>query len=71
VNAGHFKTVDDAARAAFWLLRDSSERRAQVRQELASRFNDLDEGKGIRRTPEEFAAFLDECEDKTRSRARG
>ena len=69
VSAGNFKNVHEAARAAFWLLRENAERRVQVRAELAGRFKDLDEGKGIKRTPEEFSAFLDECEANTRSRA--
>lgn len=58
VNAGNFKSVDEVARAAFSLLRESAKRRDFVRAELGALFSEMDEGKAVATTDDEFASMV-------------
>ena len=60
VHAGNFESVDDVARAAFSLLRDNARRRDAVREELSELFEEMDAGKGIPTTDEDFALMVHE-----------
>jgi len=60
VHAGNFKSVDEVARAAFSLLRENAHRRNAVREELSGLFEEMDNGKGIPTTDEDFAQMVHE-----------
>lgn len=60
VHAGNFKSVDEVARAAFSLLRENARRRDIVRAELSGLFEEMDAGKGIPTTDEDFARMVHE-----------
>jgi putative addiction module CopG family antidote len=68
VDAGNFKSLDEVARAAFFLLRENTIRRNAVRQELTGLFEEMDAGKGILTTDEGFAAMVHERAAKHRDR---
>jgi putative addiction module CopG family antidote len=58
VHAGNFKSVEEVARAAFSLLRDNARRRDEVREELSRLFEEMDAGKAIPTTDEDFARMV-------------
>jgi putative addiction module CopG family antidote len=58
VKEGNFTSVDDVARAAFSLLRENARRRGAVREELGALFQEMDEGKAIPTTEDEFARMV-------------
>jgi Arc/MetJ-type ribon-helix-helix transcriptional regulator len=64
VHAGNFESVDEVARAAFSLLRENARRRDAVREELSGLFKEMDAGKAIPTTDEEFARMVHERASK-------
>lgn len=60
VHAGNYKSLDEVARAAFSLLRENARRRDAVRQELSGLFEEMDAGKAIPSTDEDFASMVRE-----------
>lgn len=60
VRAGKFRSVEDVARAAFALLRELSNRRDRVREELGALFTEMGEGKAIPTTDDGFARMVRE-----------
>jgi putative addiction module CopG family antidote len=66
VHAGNYATVDDVARAAFALLRDNAQRRAQVSGELATLFSEMDDGNAVPTTSDTFAEMVRQRADKYR-----
>ena len=68
VLSGNFKSVDDVARAAFSLLRENARRRDAVREELSGLFEEMDAGKGIPTTDDDFASMVHERAGKHKAR---
>src|SRR5690606_21415398 len=60
VHAGNFESVDEVARTASPLLRENARRRETVREELSGLFEEMDAGKGIPTTDEDFARMVRE-----------
>jgi putative addiction module CopG family antidote len=60
VRAGEYASVDEVASAALRLLRRREERRAEVREELDGIFSEMDRGKHVEPTDEEFAKAVRE-----------
>jgi putative addiction module CopG family antidote len=58
VNSGNFSSVEEVTRAAFALLRENAERATAVRAELGALFDEMDVGKAIATTDEEFARMV-------------
>lgn len=55
VSAGTYGSVDEVAKAAFSLLRDNAKQHEAVRNELDMLFAEMDEGRGILTTDDDFA----------------
>jgi len=55
VRVGQYASADEVASAALRLLRPREERRAEVREELDGIFREMDGGKHVEPTDEEFA----------------
>jgi putative addiction module CopG family antidote len=60
VRAGEYESVDEVASAALRLLQRRDERRAEVREELDGVFREMDGGKHMEPTDEEFAKAVRE-----------